>query len=85
LRRALKQGWNVPGEAKSLALRRMTEILEDSKAGGRSWIAVVKALVAMNQVTVSSIDCALRATRSDEPEGLDAPQAFDEHGNPIEP
>jgi hypothetical protein len=85
MRRALKQGWNVPGEAKSLALRRMTEILEDSKAGGRSWVAVVKALVAMNQVTVSSIDCALRARRSDQPDDLDVPQAFDDRGNPVEP
>src|SRR4051812_19725875 len=60
-RRALRNGWEIPAEAKRLAPKRMLEVLRDDEAGERSWVAASKTLVSMTTATTASIDCALRA------------------------
>lgn len=60
LRRALRAGWKIPDEAKDLAPKRMLEVLEDDKAGERSWVAASKTLVSMTTAELASIDTALR-------------------------
>jgi hypothetical protein len=85
MRHALRQGWAVSNEAKDLARQRMTQLLKDDQASERSWVAAAKVLVSMTQATTSAIDTALKARQFDEePIDLDAPQAFDERGDPIE-
>src|SRR4051794_25741369 len=65
-RRALRNGWEIPAEAKELAPKRMLEVLRDDEAGERSWVAASKTLVSMTTATTASIDCALRARQVEE-------------------
>src|SRR4051794_31559906 len=58
-RRALAQGWPIPGPAKALAVRRMTEILENDEAGARSHVAAVRTLLGMTTATTAAIQAAV--------------------------
>ena len=83
---ALRQGWDVSGELKGDAERRMRQILKDDKAGARSWVAAARTAVAMTATNLASIDTAIRSHQAvelaAEVEALKAQMAAMKEGQP---
>jgi hypothetical protein len=67
------------------ALKRAEETLDDANASPRAIASATRAILTATQVNLSTVDVALRARRSEVPDDLAAPMAFDERGDPIEP